>query len=452
MSINISSWACGICEHDFIYEKDLRFSICFLVGLVLCIRIILLIAFGFVKRKEVKIQMQFQNISTILAVVDTIVACAPIAIGFAGVAPPYVHFFDVGVCSFLLLPINAIVRHGIAGKKLLFVIASLFCLQLLTFCLIAYAVLDHYRISTNILNYKSLLLISLCIRIPLLLVVSVHVCLSIYKSNRSYAAIPPTTEFPSLQAPLLDYSEDKEQFMDITKAHSYWSAIFFSWLNPLLDIAQYRTLELEDLPALPTELSSEVNTELLREKWTGSSRLLIALADVYLWRYLVLGSLLATSTLMGLAGPLALQALVRAAEVSASAEEVALIIFLLFLCKFTAAMCSTHYNSQTTNLSISISAALRGSLYRKIFRLSVSSRQGNSVGGLTNIFVTDVQRVADACVVLHYFWVLPLQITLAMILLYRSVSWAMFSGLGIIVLILTINNFVSKKIKVANDK
>jgi len=95
---------------------------------------------------------------------------------------------------------------------------------------------------------------------------------------------------------------------------------------------------------------------------------------------------------------------------------------------------------------------LKGCLYAKLQRLSTASRQLHTTGTIVNLFTTDVQRVADTSVVWHYFWVLPLQIALSMVLLFSVVSYAMFAGLGAIILVMAGNNFVSKRLRASSDK
>jgi hypothetical protein len=48
---------------------------------------------------------------------------------------------------------------------------------------------------------------------------------------------------------------------------------------------------------------------------------------------------------------------------------------------------------------------------------------------LSNLYTVDIERVVGVMMSLHNFWALPLQILIAMGLLYRAVGFAMFGGL-----------------------
>jgi hypothetical protein len=74
------------------------------------------------------------------------------------------------------------------------------------------------------------------------------------------------------------------------------------------------------------------------------------------------------------------------------------------------------------------------------------------MGSITNLYTVDADRVVNVTVALHNFWALPLQILIAMVLLYSVVSWAMFAGFGAIVLVLSLNKVVASKTKSTTDR
>ena len=73
------------------------------------------------------------------------------------------------------------------------------------------------------------------------------------------------------------------------------------------------------------------------------------------------------------------------------------------------------------------------------------------MGSITNLYTVDTDRVVNVTIALHNFWALPLQILIAMVLLYFVVSWAVFAGFGAIVIVLLLNKVISKKIKIITD-
>ena len=240
----------------------------------------------------------------------------------------------------------------------------------------------------------------------------------------------------------------------------------FSWLHDLLKTAQERTLQVSDAPPLPKACATKPNAALLQEHWlrtppsrpSASSpnslntfRLALAIFEIYGWEYMTIGVYLATSTLLGFAGPVMLHALVSAAEERAPAYKIAGYILGLFVSKIVVALCATRYSYCSTFLSISIGSAIKGCIFAKTLRLSTLSRQKYTAGNITNLYTVDVERVVGCATVLHNFWALPMQILVAMVLLWQVVSYAMFSGLTSIILVLIVNNYISVIQKRAND-
>lgn len=90
--------------------------------------------------------------------------------------------------------------------------------------------------------------------------------------------------------------------------------------------------------------------------------------------------------------------------------------------------------------------------YQKTLLLSSQSRQAHTMGSITNLYTVDADRVVNVTVALHNFWALPLQILIAMLLLYFVVSWAMLAGFGAITLVLLFNKIIATKTKTITDR
>lgn len=328
-------------------------------------------------------------------------------------------------------------------------------------CSITYFLMTSFNIFTGVeaiakLNglYQQLIFSLLLLRIVLQFMIYILSFSTFFPSHsfrdKTKAVRNGMSEF---QIPLLDRGDDiDEKRASASLYRSYWSSLFFSYLEPLLEIARSRPLQIGDMSTLPIEMKCNTNSNILGAVWNSGKTLSQALISVYLIEYLKIGLFLCLASCLNFAGPLALRQLVRGVEENGPWGNTAIFIAILVLSKAASALASTHYSCQIGKLSLSISTAIKGQLFRKIIRLSVASRQKQTVGSIVNNFTVDVERVVQACVILHGFWALPLQISVAMILLYSVVSWAMFAGLSAILLTMIVNTFTSRTQKAANDK
>jgi ABC-type multidrug transport system fused ATPase/permease subunit len=86
-----------------------------------------------------------------------------------------------------------------------------------------------------------------------------------------------------------------------------------------------------------------------------------------------------------------------------------------------------------------VRAALISIIYQKGLSLSSQSRQGSSSGELINVVNLDAECVGDFNWSMHELWLLPVQITLAMIILYSTLGLAAFAALAATVLTMLAN-------------
>lgn len=120
--------------------------------------------------------------------------------------------------------------------------------------------------------------------------------------------------------------------------------------------------------------------------------------------------------------------------------DISILFFSRFFCSFFA----THYRLLSQKIAIKISGGLKAYLFHKILSLSSTSRLRYTLGNLTNLYAVDIDRIVDVVRDIHSYWSLPLEIIISMLLLFWVVSYAMFAGLGTVVIVLIVNNIISQ--------
>lgn len=69
---------------------------------------------------------------------------------------------------------------------------------------------------------------------------------------------------------------------------------------------------------------------------------------------------------------------------------------------------------------------------------------GLGTGEVTNLVTVDVSRMTDAASSFNQFWSLPIQVAIALYLLYREVAFAFIAGLAVIALMIPVNMVIAK--------
>lgn len=96
----------------------------------------------------------------------------------------------------------------------------------------------------------------------------------------------------------------------------------------------------------------------------------------------------------------------------------------IFLVTLIAALCTIHFNYLVLRVAIQFRAAIITAMYQKLLKVSSAtlSESGFSTGQMANFMSTDVDRIVNFCSLFHSFWSMPMQLLIALFLLYREVK------------------------------
>ena len=94
-----------------------------------------------------------------------------------------------------------------------------------------------------------------------------------------------------------------------------------------------------------------------------------------------------------------------------------------------------------------LKSALTAAIYNKSLRLTSSEKAKLSVGETVNLIQIDTQKIQDLINNLNTAWASPLQIAFSLYFLWGILGVASFAGVGVMVAIIPINAFLSKKMR-----
>ncbi|KAJ2785541.1 hypothetical protein H4R18_000486 [Coemansia javaensis] len=238
------------------------------------------------------------------------------------------------------------------------------------------------------------------------------------------------------------YSRD---FQSPEERANIFSRLFFTWMTPLLELGQRRPLEMEDTWELARQFRPDVATAAFQRNWQAELKharpsLFRAMVRTYgaAW---ALGSFYKlVKDLVAFLNPVLLARLIRFVSTygTADAEPIengyfyALSMFVVATVQ-TLAFQQHWLQNQRVNALMKISYTT--AIYRKTMMLSNDARQQYNIGGIVTHMSVDTQRVADFVANFsHHLWSSPLQIILALYLLYRTLGWASFAGVAVMLI------------------
>ncbi|KAG0347607.1 hypothetical protein BG004_007368 [Podila humilis] len=128
------------------------------------------------------------------------------------------------------------------------------------------------------------------------------------------------------------------------------------------------------------------------------------------------------------------------------------IAVLMLVCSLAQTTVLHQYFHLCFRTGMHIRAGLVTAVYQKSLRLSNSARQEFTVGEIVNHMSIDANRVQDLVTYLHVVWSGLFQISIALYLLYDTMSWAIFAGVTVMLCTIPLNARLSVFMKNLQQK
>ncbi|KAL0738072.1 hypothetical protein Bca4012_014282 [Brassica carinata] len=260
----------------------------------------------------------------------------------------------------------------------------------------------------------------------------------------------------SLEDPLIEESDD---LRDIEKASSCWNLFTFGYISLVMKHGSMKQLEFEDLLPLPPDMDPSTCCDNLLRSWqlqesnnSSDASLFWSISGVYGWPYFRLGLLKVFNDCIGFAGPLLLNKLIKYLEKGSGSSVGYTLAISLGLTSIFKSFLDTQYTFRLSKLKLKLRSSIMSVIYRKCLWVNTASRSGFSEGEIQTFMSVDADRIVNLCNSLHDMWSLPLQIGIALYLLYTQVKFAFLSGLAITILLIPVNKWISVLIASATEK
>ncbi|XP_020887120.1 ABC transporter C family member 13 isoform X3 [Arabidopsis lyrata subsp. lyrata] len=260
----------------------------------------------------------------------------------------------------------------------------------------------------------------------------------------------------SLEDPLIEEGDDQRR---IEKTGSWWDLFTFGYIGSIMKHGSVKQLEFENLLPLPPDMDPFTCCENLLRCWQlqecnnySTPSLIWSISGVYGWPYFRLGLLKVFNDCIGFAGPLFLNRLIKYLEKGSGSSVGYTLAISLGLISIFKSFLDTQYTFRLSKFKLKLRSSIMSVIYRKCLWVNTANRSGFSEGEIQTFMSVDADRIVNLCNSLHDMWSLPLQIGIALYLLYTQVKFAFLSGLAITILLIPVNKWISVLIASATEK
>ena len=116
-----------------------------------------------------------------------------------------------------------------------------------------------------------------------------------------------------------------------------------------------------------------------------------------------------------------------------------LLASLYILTSFSQSLIYQNSFHESTKSSIRWRAGIIDVIYRKALTISSSAKLTSGVGDIVNLLAIDLERLQMLLQFIWMIWAAPLNIIIAVVLLYTQIGWVTFVGLGVMAISMVLN-------------
>ncbi|KAG2625123.1 hypothetical protein PVAP13_3KG195427 [Panicum virgatum] len=225
----------------------------------------------------------------------------------------------------------------------------------------------------------------------------------------------------------------------------FLSRLTFTWMDSLLRLGYSKPLDLSDIPPLDADDAAEAAQRTFLQEWrrrrqteaarTTSNQVFWVLAECYKKELLLTALYTLLRTLSFSASPVILYCFVsysyqRERERDRRiATGIALILGLVVM-KVVESLSQRHWFFGSRRLGMRMRSALMAAVFDKQLRLSSEGRRRHGAGEVANYIAVDAYRLGEFLFWLHCAWCMPLQLALAIAMLFWTVGAGALPGLA----------------------
>uniref|UniRef100_T1KXB4 ABC-type glutathione-S-conjugate transporter n=1 Tax=Tetranychus urticae TaxID=32264 RepID=T1KXB4_TETUR len=249
---------------------------------------------------------------------------------------------------------------------------------------------------------------------------------------------------------------------------SFLSRITFHWYNSMAYLGYRKTLESKDVWSIPEQYETSnleatfdnllargqsiaIKSKEGQKQQTQTTGLKYNLFGEFVkkfWPWLFLCTFFKLiASLSAIASPQILDFMLTFISSDDPTWKGIILVKALIISAILQSIFDSQYEFWIQVTSIKIRSALISVIYRKSLLLSGEAKRNYKTGQIVNLMAVDVQHIVDCVNMVNIIWIIPIQLTIANLLLWKQLGVATVSGIICMLILIPLNLLVTNIIK-----
>ncbi|KAJ1723570.1 hypothetical protein LPJ53_002093 [Coemansia erecta] len=269
---------------------------------------------------------------------------------------------------------------------------------------------------------------------------------------------------PALYEPLEDDTDSESiylHYQSLEERANIISRFTYGWMTPFLNLGTHKPIEFDDIPQLKSKNLPRAIAKVFQRNWrdemdSSQPSLIRAVFRTYWPEIAVRWSMIFVYSMSAFAHPILLSRLIgfMTAYNGPDAEPVENGYFYaisMYLVALFRSFILQQYVTVGYNTQFRVKTSFMTAIYRKTLVLSTDSRKEYSMGEIVSHMSTDSSRVGNFIGgALYEVWSLPLRIIVALYMLYNTIGWSVFVGVGFTLIGIPLSSGFRKHLREVN--
>lgn len=222
------------------------------------------------------------------------------------------------------------------------------------------------------------------------------------------------------------------------------------WASSLIVLGNSRPLENEDIPEMPSTDTTAHVLDRFQKYWRrarekgGKPSLPGTLFRAFGGWFISGGVMIVISTVFQLLQPIFVRRLVKVLDTDGSDFDGYMWAMALIVATALASLFLNQHFFLLIRAGNAARVACAAAIYDKALTLSRASRQAHSTGATLTMMANDTQRLFDFAMLVHYVWLSPATIVVALVLMITEVGVAAVAGVALFCLVSPLQVYISR--------